>query len=111
MSLFTEEGFMRDSKKAELAKCITDMYKFDDVIPNIKSDKWRIVVGGMLLHKITWEFGSSFSAILDLYVHHVNGIGEGIDIIFDGYINTILRIIIIEDDILFNQRISSSHRT
>ena len=47
---------MRDSKKAELGKCIIDMYKFDDVIPKIERDKWRIVGGGgMRLHKITWE--------------------------------------------------------
>ena len=80
---------MQDSKKAELGKCIIDMYKFDDVIPKIERDKWRIVVdGGMRLHKITWEIGSSFSTILDSYVNYVNGIGEYIDIMFDGYLNS-----------------------
>ena len=88
-SLFTDDGIMRDPKKSELGKHLTDTYTFDDVVPNINNGKWRKVVdGGMLLHKIPWEIGSTFSCILDSYVKYVNGYGDNVDIIFDGYSNS-----------------------
>ena len=56
MSLFDDEGFMRDPKKAELAKYIVSEYTFHDVVPNIESKKWKIVVdGGMLLHFLLYS--------------------------------------------------------
>ena len=65
-SLFTDDGLMRDSKKSELGKHLTETYIFDDVVPNINNGKWRKVVdGGMLLHKTPWVIGSNFSNILD----------------------------------------------
>lgn len=53
MTIFTDDGFMRDPKKSELAKYIVSEYIFDDVIPNISGKNWKNVInGGMLLHKL-----------------------------------------------------------
>ena len=73
-------------KKNELGNYIVGECIFHDVIPNIESE-WKKVVDGML-HRLPWQIGSTFSSILDSYVKHVNGIGENINIIFDGYLNS-----------------------
>ena len=54
-------------------------------IPEISSESWKKVAdGGMLLHKLPWQIGNTFLSILDSYVEHVDGMGKGIHIIFDG---------------------------
>ena len=42
VSLFTDEGYLIDSKKADLTKFIFNEYQFDDVIPNIRN--WKKVL-------------------------------------------------------------------
>ena len=90
MSLFDDEGFMRDGKKSDLGKYIVETYKCHDVIPNISNESWKKVVdGGMLLHRLPWQIGSTFSSILYSYVKHVeNTIGENLYIFFDGYLDS-----------------------
>ena len=87
--LFTEYGFMRPSSKSDLGKLINDMYKFDDVVPNIEDGTWnKVIDGGMLLYKIPWSVGITFSSILDSYVTYLNRFGDKVDLIFDGYMNS-----------------------
>ena len=89
MSLFNDAGFMRDSKKNELGNHIAEQYTIHDVIPDISSKNWKKVVdGGMLLQKLPQQIGNTFSSILDSYLKHVNGMGKGIHIIFDGYLSS-----------------------
>ena len=88
MSLFDDKGFMRDSKKPELGNYIVKQFPFDDVVPDIESVQWKKVVdGGMLLHRLPWQIGTTFSFILDSYVKYVEKhFGKGATIIFDGYL-------------------------
>ena len=79
---------MRGSKKNELGSHIAEQYTIH-VIPDISSEIWKKVVnGGMLLHKLPWQIGNTFSSILDSYVKHVDDLGKGIHIIFDGYLSS-----------------------
>ena len=74
MSLFNDAGFIKDSKKNELSNHIAEQYIIYDVIPDISSESWKkVVYGGMLLHKLPWQFGNTSLAILDSYVKHVDG--------------------------------------
>ena len=80
---------MRDSKKNELSNHIAEQYTIYDVIPDISSESWKKVAhGGMLLHKLPWQSDNTFSSILDSYVKHVDGMGKGMHIIFDGYLSS-----------------------
>ena len=38
---------------------------------------------GMLLYKIPWQVGSTFSAILDSYVNYIDSLGKEVHVIFD----------------------------
>ena len=79
---------MRDSKKNELCNQIAEQYTIRDVTLDINSEIWKKVVdGGMLLQKLPWQVGNTFSSILDSYVKHVDGMGKGIHIIFDDYLS------------------------
>ena len=80
---------MRDSKKNDQGNHIAEQYTIHDNIPDISSESWKkIVDGGMLLHKLPWQIGNTFSSILDSYVNHANDMGKGIHIIFDGYLSS-----------------------
>ena len=80
---------MRSSKKNELSNHIAEQYTIHDVIPDSSSKSWKKVVNsGMLLHKLPWQIGNTFSSVLDSYVKHVDGMGKGIHIIFDGYLSS-----------------------
>ena len=88
-SLFNDAGFIRDSKKNELGNHIAEENIIHDVISDISSQSWKKVVdGGMLLHKLPWQIGNTFSSIQHSYVKHVDDMGKGIHIIFDGYLSS-----------------------
>ena len=88
-SLFNDAGFIRDAKKNELGNHIAEENIIHDVIPDISSQSWKKVVdGGMLLHKLPWQIGNTFSSIQHSYVKHVDDMGKGIHIIFDGYLSS-----------------------
>ena len=56
---------MRNSKKNELRNDIAEQYTIHDVIPDISNENWKKVVnGGMLLHKLQWQIGNTFSSTL-----------------------------------------------
>ena len=89
MILFNDAGFMRDSNKNELGNHIAEQYTIHDVIPDISIESWKKVIdGGMLHHKLPWQISNTFSSILDSYMKHVDGMGKGIQIIFDGYLSS-----------------------
>lgn len=66
MVLFTNKGFIRNSKKAHLAKHILDEHQFDDVIPNI--GKCRYVLDGGMLLQYWLQVGSTSKSRPDFYV-------------------------------------------
>ena len=89
MSLFTDNGYLRDSNKAALATFILDNYKLCDVQPNFNDGSWTIVLdGGLLLHKMPWSVGATFHTILTSYVKYVNKLGDHVVVVFDGYANS-----------------------
>ena len=56
---------MRNSKKNELRNDVAEQYTIHDAIPDISNENWKKAVnGGMLLHKLPWQIGNTFSSTL-----------------------------------------------
>jgi hypothetical protein len=80
-SLF-KDGFVRKPNKAALYK---DLCK-DKICASVPCNVTFVVDAGCLLHRVTWQRGSSVSDIIQLYLNYVtHRFSASAVIVFDGY--------------------------
>jgi len=81
MSLFTEEG-MRKGTKSSLYTVFTPVE-----IENVQGkNKFVVVDGGYLLHKVVWSRGCPFETIVAKYIQYLGTrFGNNVAVVFDGY--------------------------
>ena len=106
MVLFNNKGFIRNSKKADLAKHILDEHQFDDVIPNI--GKWRYVLDGgtLLQYSLTsWFYVQIKARLLCMSTLWVTTLTSSL---LDTLV-AIQRTSVIENEAQLNQIKSTSH--
>ena len=80
-SMFDSSGFMRSAQKSTLVDAI---WNVGDCSAEYKENSYNYVVdGGSLMHKIPWQYGSTFGEICQKYVHG----SESVIVVFDGYVS------------------------
>ena len=80
----TEELLLAAETKSELAKSIPSL---EDPASSNRDDMKYVIDGGMLMHRITWKVGSSFTDICASYVSFLSKYPQ-CTVVFDGYRNS-----------------------
>ena len=81
----TEELLLAAETKSELAKSIPSL---EDPGNSNRDDMKYVIDGGMLIHRITWKVGSSFTDICASYVYFLSKYPQ-CTVVFDGYRNSV----------------------
>ncbi|WAR20666.1 hypothetical protein MAR_014640 [Mya arenaria] len=87
-SLFDNTGLPRLAQKSQLAEAIWKLrYCAIDPAKN-STDKRKhfVIVGGSLLHRITWAKNITFGSIFDLYLNYSTHRYSEATVAFDGYL-------------------------
>ena len=80
----TEELLLAADTKSELAKSFPSI---EDPASSNRDDIKYVIDGGMLIHRITWKVGSSFTDICASYVSFLSKYLQ-CTVVFDGYRNS-----------------------
>ena len=80
----TEELLLAADAKSELAKSFPSL---EDPASSNRHDMKYFIDGGMLIHRITWKVGSSFTDICASYVSFLSKYPQ-CTVVFDGYRNS-----------------------
>jgi len=73
------------ANKPQIAKAIWNAVPHDDVP---ERDILYVLDGGALLHRLPWEIGKTYGAIVETYIGYVRKhYGQSVVIVFDGYSN------------------------
>ena len=80
----TEELLLAADTKSELAKSIPSL---EDPASSNRDDMKYVIDGGMLIHRITWKVGYSFTDIYASYVSFLSKYPQ-CTVVFDGYRNS-----------------------
>ena len=87
MSLFDEEGVMRDRNKSKLGRAFKSRLSEDD--SGIVSRPSRVVVdGGWMLYQVDWKNCTAYGDLADKFVPLIQGLSKGCEKVldvFDGY--------------------------
>ena len=88
-ALFSEDGYIRDANKSNLAKEILSMTNHPDYV-DISSEHHIVKDGGSLLYDVKWERGEAVASIIKKYVSHLDltHSGKNCHVVFDGYRNS-----------------------
>lgn len=82
-ALFKTKTVLFPANKPRIAKVIWNAVPHDDVP---EKDILYVLDGGALLHRLPWEIGETYGAIVETYIGYVRKhYGQSVVIVFDGY--------------------------